>query len=296
MPSCAAAILRYEQTNHTQVLFCRRSSYTLGKWGRGEGYSVGCNLQPHRCYILILEQCSSMESKAKATKHTWFALVWATASEWSETSPNVFSTKCCHQWHQGRAGEEILSFITQVYCNSLLPFPFIIWIGGIDRIDWPRLFTPMLSDYWAELHWAAIPSQRAMSQLLSFSPPRRLQHWAADAVAYRTAAPSNTRFSAPRLFFVFSPSFYCPAYHLSPFLSKDIHQRNMAPPSPVTPSALCQLSEPESTDCCSCWRRWGGCWQPTTRLHTFVSIKTPLLPELPHWIFNMQSECLVSSH
>lgn len=51
--------------------------------------------------------------------------------------------------------------------------------------------------------------------------------------------------------------FFCPAYHLSPFLSKDIHQRNMAPPSPVTSTPLCQLSEPESTDCCGCqrWRR-----------------------------------------
>lgn len=65
----------------------------------------------------------------------------------------------------------------------------------LNWLNWPRwVFTPMLSDYWAELHWVAIPSQRAMSQLLSFSPPRRLQHWAADAVAYSTAAPLKHSF------------------------------------------------------------------------------------------------------
>lgn len=129
----------------------------------------------------------------------------------------------------------------------------------------------MLSDYWAELHWVAIPSQRAMSQLLSFSAPRRLQHWAADAVAYSTAAPETLVF-LHRGSFLCSHALFCPAYHLSPFLSKDIHQRNMAPPSPVTPTALCQLSEPESTD----WR--GGYRQHAPMLHTFVSIKI-----MPQW-------------
>lgn len=102
-----------------------------------------------------------------------------------------------------------------MYCGSALPFPYIIWIEWIDRIDWPRLFAPVLSDYCAELHWVAIPSQRAMSQLLSLCLPRRLQHWAADALAYSTAAPRTLRFSASWLVFVFSPSIFLPS--LSPF-------------------------------------------------------------------------------
>lgn len=53
----------------------------------------------------------------------------------------------------------------------------------MDRIDPAALFTPVLSDYGAELHWVAIPSQRAMSQLLFLRPPWRSQHRAADAVA-----------------------------------------------------------------------------------------------------------------
>lgn len=48
---------------------------------------------------------------------------------------------------------------------------------------------------------------------------------------------TNTRFSAPRLFSVFSSSFIAQPITFLLFLSKDIHQRNMAPPSPVTPSA-----------------------------------------------------------
>lgn len=54
---------------------------------------------------------------------------------------------------------------------------------------------------------------------------------------------SNTHFSAQRLFFAFSPSYSCIANRLSPFLSEDIHQRNVSPPSLVTPASLCQLPE-----------------------------------------------------
>lgn len=95
-------------------------------------------------------------------------------------------------------------------------------------------------------------------------------------------APQTLRFSASWLVFVFSPSIFCPAYHLSAFLSKDIHQRNMAPPSLVTPTALCQLSEPKSTDCCSCRRRRGGyrqhnepariCLHPRCRFYLSASL------------------------
>lgn len=162
-------------------------------------------------------------------------------------------------------------FVTQVYCSLGVAIS-IYHLHRLNWLNWPRwLFTPMLSDYWAELHWVAIPSQRAMSQLLSFSPPRRLQHWAADAVAYGTAGPETLVF-LHRGSFLCSHAVFCPAYHLSPFLSKDIHQRNMAPPSLVTPTALCQLSEPERSDCCC--RRWrGGYRQHTPTRHTFVYIK-----------------------
>jgi len=122
--------------------------------------------------------------------------------------------------------------------------PFLIR-KCLNWLDWScRVFTPMLSDYWAELYWVATPSQRAMSQL---PPPPPAE------------GPEKhfyfCFFSAPKLIFVFSHSFLCPAYYLPPFQSKDIHQRNMAPPSLVTPTALCQLSEPESSDC-GCCRRW----------------------------------------
>ncbi len=97
---------------------------------------------------------------------------------------------------------------------SLSQLGVAISIYHLNRLNWPCwLFTPMVSDYWAELHWIAIPSQRAMSQLLSFSPPRRLQHWAADAVA--CSGPWNTRFSAPRLFFLCSHALFLPS--LLPF-------------------------------------------------------------------------------
>lgn len=133
-----------------------------------------------------------------------------------------------------------------LYHSSVFQLGVAISIYHPNRLNWlnwpRRVFTPLLSDYWAELHWVAIPSQRAMSQLLSFSPPRRLQHWAADAVACSTAAPETLVF-LHRGSFLCSHALFCPAYHLSPFLSKDIHQRNMAPPSLVTPAALCQLSE-----------------------------------------------------
>lgn len=112
-----------------------------------------------------------------------------------------------------------------------------------------------------------------MSQLLFLCPPRRSRHRAADAVAPAAARPPKCWFSAPAfLVFFFFSFFYWPAYHLSPFLSKDIHQRNMAPPSPATPMTLCQLCEAGGADCCSCCRvdeRLSG-------LRTFASIETGL--------------------
>lgn len=50
------------------------------------------------------------------------------------------------QWHQGGTQEEILSFIIQVCCSSVLPLPFIIQTDWIDW-NWPCwLFTP--SVFW----------------------------------------------------------------------------------------------------------------------------------------------------
>jgi len=68
--------------------------------------------------------------------------------------------------------------------------------------------------------------------------------------------PKHLFFCTKALFCVLGLFFSQPITFLR-FLSKDIHQRNIAPPSLVTPAALCQLSEPESTDCCCRWRCWG---------------------------------------
>lgn len=73
---------------------------------------------------------------------------------------------------RGGRGEENGSFyLIGALQFPALPFLFIIWIDIMGRIDPKPLFTPMLSDYCAELHWVAIPSQRAMSQLLFLPPP-----------------------------------------------------------------------------------------------------------------------------
>lgn len=61
------------------------------------------------------------------------------------------------------------------------------------------------------LGWNALSSNSQSESAVTIAlllPSSRSQHWAADAVAYSTAAPWNTVFfSAPRLFFVFSRSF-----------------------------------------------------------------------------------------
>lgn len=61
-----------------------------------------------------------------------------------------------------------------------------------------------------------------------------------------TGSLSNTRFSAQRLFFAFSHPFSCRANRLSALPSEDIHQRNVSPPSLVTPASLCQLSKTQN--------------------------------------------------
>ena len=64
--------------------------------------------------------------------------------------------------------------------------------------------------FWL-LGWNALSSNSQSESTATTAlllPSSRLQHWAADAVAYSTAAPWNTGFSAPRLFFVFSRSFF----------------------------------------------------------------------------------------
>lgn len=139
------------------------------------------------------------------------------------------------------------------------------------------------------LGWNALSSNSQSESAVTIAlllPSSRSQHWAADAVAYSTAAPWNTVF-----FFLHPGSFlcshalFCLAYHLSPFLSKDIHQRNMAPPSPVTPTALCQLFEAESKDCCCCCCCW--CWRGGYRQHTRSSTAHICLYQnslLPEWL------------
>lgn len=136
-----------------------------------------------------------------------------------------------------------------------------------------------------------------MSQLLSFLSlslalrlPQRLAHGAADAVARGTTVPETLVFPTPRIFFVFSgslfsfsptlpPPHHLSAYHLSAFLSKDIYQRNIAPASLVTPTALCQLSETERTLTSGRHRAAVSVsalrQQTGETSHIYVSLKTP---------------------
>lgn len=150
-----------------------------------------------------------------------------------------------------------------------MPF-FIYHVAQQNWLNWPCwLFTPTLSDDWAKLHWVANPSQRAMSQLLSLPGDYSIELL---MQLHKVQQPLKHLFSCTAALFLCSLALFCPAYHLSPFLSKDIYQRNMAPPSSVTPTALCQLSEADSTDGC--------CWGSLQTTHLFVCIKiTPLLTD-----------------
>lgn len=121
-----------------------------------------------------------------------------------------------------------------------------------NRLNWPHpLFTPTV--FWL-LGWIALSSNSqpksnvTITFLLSSPEITALSCWC-SCVQY--SSPKNTCFSASGLFFcVLFRSFFLSlslsAYQLSAFLSKDIHQRNIAPPSLVTPAALCQLSEPRA--------------------------------------------------
>ena len=136
--------------------------------------------------------------------------------------------------------------------------------------------------FWL-LGWNALSSNSQSESTATTAlllPSSRLQHWAADAVAYSTAAPWNTGFSAPRLFFVFSRSFFfLPG--LSPF-SMSIKGH---PSAKYGSTFSCY---PDSTVSALWGREQGllllaleGSWQTDTlapALHAFVSIKIHFCP------------------
>lgn len=145
----------------------------------------------------------------------------------------------------------------------MLPFS-IYHINQLNWLNWPCwLFTPTLSDYWAELHWIAIPSQRAMSQLLSFSLPG---DYTIELLMqlHQAQQPLKHSFSCSAAFFVFSCSFL-PS--LSPFsISIKGHpSAKYGSTFSCYPNSI--VSAPESTDGC-CWWRW---WRRGYRHCTYLS-------------------------
>lgn len=168
-----------------------------------------------------------MKSKAEAIK--WFTLTWSKASEWS---PNAF-----HSMHEkSRPGRESglnnkskCSLPPMTSGGSLWGNPFLYHSGllllgvaisihhpnRLNWLNWPRwLFTH--DAFWL-LGWIALssnsqPKSNVTITLLLPSPEiTALSCWC-SCIQY--SGPWNTRFSAPRLFFVFSRSFL-PS--LSPF-------------------------------------------------------------------------------
>lgn len=96
--------------------------------------------------------------------------------------------------------------------------------------------------------------------------------------------PPNTVFfctTVLRLSLLFFLLFFCywPAYHLSPFLSKDIHQRNMALPSPA---ALCQLREAGGADCRSSRMRAVTACEHLSPSRRGFNIQQTIALDVPH--------------
>lgn len=124
--------------------------------------------------------------------------------------------------------------------------PAIILIYHLNQVNWPNWWTMTIHPdalwllCWNSRRNSSQPKTNVTITLLLLLL-RRLQHWAADAVAHRQHCQTLV-FLHSGSFLPSHPLFSCRANHLSPFLSEDIHQRNVSPPSLVTPASLCQLS------------------------------------------------------
>lgn len=126
----------------------------------------------------------------------------------------------------------------------------MIYIYHLNQVDWVNWLTMTIqpSALWL-LGWIVLwsnfqPKTNVTIILLHPLLLGRLQHWTADAVAHRQPV-KHSFFCTAALFCILTP-FSCRADLLSPFLSEDIHQRNVSAPSLVTPASLCQLSEPQN--------------------------------------------------
>lgn len=126
----------------------------------------------------------------------------------------------------------------------------MIYIYQLNQVDWVNWLTMTIhSSALCLLDWIVLwsnfqPKTNVTIILLHPLLLRRLQHWTADAVAHRQLV-KHSFFCTVALFCILTP-FSCRDDRLSPFLSEDIHQRNVSAPSLVTPSSLCQLYEPQN--------------------------------------------------